>query len=182
MNNDRFRQAQEYQKKKLEEAGYGAATVNAPIVTMSAFGTAQAVGAVDLVAGEDNALNSGEFGANAVLSSMPLVGAAVGGGIGYATTPSKKDALGNLKKEAKEEAMKAQKTGDDPNAGTNKYAEYMKQGEAKYDDFVPGSKFTVAQAARARRGAAIGAAALLVPSLLAMKDQPKLVDNAQSLM
>ena len=171
-----------YQKQKLQDAGYGGATINAPLVTMSAFGTAQVAGTIDLAAGESNAFNSGEFGANAILASTPLLGAAAGAGVGYAMTPSKEDALKDLKKNAKEEAMKAQKTGDDPNAGTKKYAEYMKQGNAKYDSFVPGSNVSVAQVANMRRGAAIGAAAMLVPALVSMRDQPKLVDNAQSLM
>ena len=179
---NRFKQAQEYQKQKLQEAGYGNPTLLAPAVTASAVGVGMAAGTADLFMGESNALNSNEFLANGMLTQMPVAGAMIGSAVGALTTPDKETALKDLKKDAKAASMKAQKEGNDPNIGSKTYTEHMKQGNAKYENMAPGVDMTVAQHARARRGAAIGAAAALVPTLMSLRDTQQLSEQSAALM
>ena len=182
MNNDRFRQAQEYQRQKIKDAGYGGIDDHTFGMALGAGATGVVGGAIDLGVGEANAFNSGEFGANMALGTLPIFGGVVGGMAGASMTPDKQTGLKSVKEKAKEEAMKAQKSGNDPNAGANRYAEYMKEGNARYEPISPKTDLTVAQVMNARRGMAIGAAAMLVPALLGMRDQQKLAQQSAELM
>ena len=152
----RKKRAEDFQQDRLKTA------LNAQ---GAAYGAAGLGLAADTFQGEsDEGFSSGEFGANIALAGMPLAGAGVGGAGAYL-----------------HERNKGRNRGKDIQARTD--ASTLEGEFTQVRDIRQNEKRTNArEQVGLRRGAAIGAAAMLVPTLLAARDQEKLSNQSASLM
>ena len=148
--------AQEFQKKRVDRA---------KLATNVGIGAAGLGLTADYIQGEaDEGFSPGEFGANVLLSGLPIGGAVVGQHLAV--------------KNAKTAAIERHKE------IYNRYDTSTNEGEfARLKNLKRNKDKSIARVqVAAPRGAAIGAAAMLVPTLLAARDEQKLSNQSASLM
>lgn len=182
---DRFMNAFNAQQAKMKDAGYeGAGSMPAAFAPAALGVTAHTMGMVDAFTGETNAFNSGEAPLNFLMATGVAAAGSLGAGVGYAAgmpgrfEKDEKTAKADLKKEV----MEKRKAGMSADDASKYYTENLGKKNLKDQPMGGGVDMTPRQVAYARRGAAIASAAALVPTLLNMRDEPKLANQSASLM
>ena len=181
------RNESEASKRKIADAEkYKSKAVGDAVIALGASGGGAALGmGVDAFTGEAGTFNSGELGQN-ILSAGLLIGTGAAGG---AAAASALDSNFGKTRDTKFDQQKriprndAQGRALGSNSDYNRFAsQYRKdrQGGMSREDAV-GAEHS-RQSARNLRGAAIGAAAMLVPTLMGMADRETLANQSASLM
>ena len=192
MSNNRRQTAEEFKKNFMggrsdevmkdllenPESLQGSALLNQSGVALATIGSA-----VDAFTGDVSYLNNPVEAAQEGMLNVfqgtgnAALGAGIGAGLGYATRQHKpKDTEGmkaDLKKKAQEIMRKDGETAGKQYFADNK--DNIKSGGLRTGQMADNYRRTV-------RGAAIGAAATLVPTLLGMRDQQTLANQSASLM
>lgn len=182
---DQFMNAFEAQKTKMKDAGFEREGSMPALVAPAAIGlTAHTAGMIDAFTGETNMLNSGEaplnFGMAVGVGAAGSLGAAAGAAIGNPKRFQKDEAA--MKADLKKEVMEKRKSGMSADDASKYYTDQLGKQSVKDQPLMSGINTTPRQLAYARRGAAIAASAALVPAIMSMRDQPKLAQQADSLM
>lgn len=168
-------------RKKLEETGMydGAALPTAAGIV----GGGAALAAVDAFTGEETLMNSpGETMTNLAMGGL-VVGGGYGGMVagGLAFNPNEEQQAAFIKKTRDEASEKLRKSDKGPEA-QKAYREAVNSSKERFEPSASLGGATPVQTRNAMRGAAIGAAAALVPALLSMRDREVLANQSASLM
>ena len=155
-----------------------------------AMGIGAAAAGIDAFTGEANPFNSGETIVNLGLGAGTLGASLIGAEIGSKMADLPQEEIDKRIKETRASASEDLRSGK---INREEYTNRVNQSKRRYErkegmlpnssgglTKVKGSSANMIQGGR--RGAAIGAAAMLVPSIMAMRDQPKLAQQADSLM
>ena len=175
-------------KRKIAAAEkYRSKAVGDAVIGLAASGGGALLGAgIDAFTGEAGTFNSGELPQN-VLSSGLLLGTGAAAGMATASAldsprfKQRDTSFDQEKRKPRKDRQLGKELGstDQYNRFASQYRKDRKGGMSK-DDAIGAE--TARQSTRNLRGAAIGAAAMLVPTLLGMRDQEKLANQSASLM
>ena len=187
---DQFKRAKQVQNEKLGNAGIqNNELLNAaPAIAMGIGG----IGAgVDAFTGEANPFNSGEGLVNVSMGLGTFGAAAAGASIGTQMADLSEEDSNKQIRNVRDQASKDLRSGninqEEYTTRVNKAKNRYERRDVKVNNPFGGEPLNLKEPSAnmmqgGRRGAAIGAAAALVPALLSMRDQETLANQSASLM